>query len=105
MVADIARCCCDCQHCQQAKVPKQPRAAIQHTPIPTKRFSHVHIDLVGPLPRSSDGFNHIFTMVDRSSRWLEAILLSSTDTATIAVAFISNWIARFGVIHRQDLER
>ena len=73
------------------------RAAAQHIPIPARRFSHVHIDLVGPLPRSSDGFNHIFTMVDRSSRWLEAVPLSSTDTATIAAAFTSNWIARFGV--------
>ena len=36
-------------------------------------------------------------MVDRSSRWLEAVPLSSTDTATIAAAFTSSWIARFGV--------
>ena len=97
MAADIARWCCDCQHCQRAKVTKQPRAAAQHIPIPARRFSHVHIDLVGPLPHSSDGFNHIFNMVDRSSRWLEAVPLSSTDTATIAAAFTSNWIARFGV--------
>ena len=97
MAADIARWCCDCQHCQWAKVTKQPRAAVQHIPIPTRRFSHDHIDLFGPLPRSSDGFNHIFTMVDRSSRWLEAIPLSSTDTASIAAAFTSSWVARFGV--------
>ena len=97
MAADIARWCRDCQHCQRAKVTKQPRAAAQHIPIPARRFSHVHIDLVGPLPRSADGFNHIFTMVDRSSRWLEAVPLSSTDTATIAAAFTSSWIARFGV--------
>ena len=36
-------------------------------------------------------------MVDHSSRWLEAIPISSTDTATIAAAFTSNWIAHFGV--------
>ena len=59
MAADIARWCHDCQHCQRAKVTKQPRAAIQHIPIPTRRFSHVHINLVGPLPRSPDEFNHI----------------------------------------------
>ena len=99
MAADIARWCCNCQQCQRAKVTKQPRAAVQHIPIPTRRFSHVHIDLVGPLPPSSDRFSHIFTMVDRSSRWLEAIPLSSTDTASIAAAFTSSWVAlaRFGV--------
>ena len=93
MAANIMQWCRDCQHCQQAKVTKQPRAASQHIPIPTRRFSHVHIDLVGPLPRSSDVFNHIFTMVDRSSRWLEAIPMSSTDTTTIAATFTSSWIA------------
>ena len=97
MAANITRWCRDCQNCQGAKVTKQPRAAAQHITIPTRRFSHVHIDLVGPLPRSSDGFNHIFTMVDHSSRWLEAIPLSSTDTATIAAEFTSSWIAPFGV--------
>ena len=97
MAADIARWCRNCQHCQRAKVTKQPRAAVQHIPIPTRRFSHVHIDLVGPLPPSSDRFSHIFTMVDHSSRWLEAIPLSSTDTASIAAAFTSSRVACFSV--------
>ena len=97
MAANKAQWCQDCQHCQQAKVTKQQRAAVQHIPIPIRRFSHVHIDLVGPLPRSPEGFNHIFTLVDHSSRWLEAIPLPSTDMVTIAAAFTSNWVAHFGV--------
>ena len=82
------------QHCQRAKVTKQQSSTSPSTP---GDFSHVHIDLVGPLPRSSDGFNHIFTMVDHSSRWLEAIPLSSTNTACIAAAFTSSWVARYSV--------
>ena len=70
---------------------------MQAIPIPTRRFSHIHINLVGPLPRSPEGANHLFTMVDRSSRWLEAIPLARTDMATIAATFISRWVARFGV--------
>ena len=85
MAADVTQWCRDCQFCQQAKVTKQPRAAMQAIPIPTRRFSHIHINLVGPLPRSPEGANHLFTMVDRSSRWLEAIPLARTDMATIAV--------------------
>ena len=97
MATDVTQWCRDCQFCQQAKVTKQPRAAMQAIPIPTRRFSHIHINLVGPLPRSPEGANHLFTMVDRSSRWLEAIPLASTDMATIAATFISRWVARFGV--------
>ena len=36
-------------------------------------------------------------MVDRSSRWLEAFLLESTSTESIADTFIGGWVARFGV--------
>ena len=38
MAADIAQWYRDCQHCQRAKVTKQPQAAVQHIPIHTRRF-------------------------------------------------------------------
>ena len=59
-----------------------------------RRFSHIHVELVGPHP-SCSGINHLLTIVDRSTRWLEAIPLQST-TAT-ANALVAGWIARFDV--------
>ena len=99
MAVDTPRWCKDCQRCQRAKVTKQPRATLQPMVILALRFSHLHLDLVGPLLRSAEGCNHILTIVDRSSRWLEAIPLSSTTTATAAIAnaFVAGWVARFGV--------
>ena len=67
MSTDITRWSRDCQFCQRAKVTRQLRAAVQQMPIPARRFSHIHLDLVGPLPRSKEGFNHLLTVVDRSS--------------------------------------
>ena len=64
---------------------------------PGRRFSHIHLDLVGPLPRSKEGFNHLLTVVDHSSRWLEAFPLESTSTESIANTFTSGWAASFGV--------
>lgn len=52
--------------------------------------------LVGPLP-SSQGYTHLLTMVDRFSRWPEAIPLKGTNTETCARALVFHWIARFGV--------
>jgi hypothetical protein len=73
----------------RAKVSSQPVAPPSHIANPTQRFSHIHIDLVGPLPPSSDGFTHLFTVVDRSMHWAEAIPLRSTLTASCADALIS----------------
>ena len=49
MASELAAWCRSCQQCQRAKVTKQPAAVIQPIPIPQRRFSHVHVDLVGPL--------------------------------------------------------
>jgi transposase InsO family protein len=57
------------------------------------------VDLVGPLPASADGFTHIFTVIDRSTRWAEAFPLKATAAAAAdcADALIEGWISRFGV--------
>ena len=97
MSSDLAAWCRSCQQCQRAKVTKQPAAAIQPIPIPQRRFSHVHVDLVGPLPASADGYIYIFTIIDRTSRWLEAIPLKEMSAATCSQVFFSHWVSRFGV--------
>ena len=79
MSTDITRWSRDCQFCQWAKVTRQPLAAVQQMPIPARRFSDIHLDLVGPLLKSKEGFNHLLTVVDRSSRWLEAFPLESVE--------------------------
>ena len=92
MSTDITRWSRDCQFCQRAKATRQPLASVQQMPIPARRFSHIHLDLVGPLPRSKEDFNHLLTVVDCSSRWLEAFLLESTSTKSIADTFVGGWV-------------
>jgi hypothetical protein len=86
----------NCLPCQKAKVHRHMSLQAAHIPVPVRRFSHLHVDLVGPLPRSS-GFSYLFTMVDRTTRWPEAIPLASTTAADCAAALLQGWIQRFGV--------
>ncbi len=65
-------------------------------PIPQWRFSHLHVNLVGPL-QYSNNFNYIFTIIDRTSKRMEAIPLSETSAAACAKALTFTWISRFGV--------
>ena len=82
LASDITSWCRDCKHCQKAKVTRQPHAAVQPIPVPGCRFSHVYVDLVGLLPISEDGYFHLFTIEDRSTRWAEAIPLKCTSTTS-----------------------
>jgi hypothetical protein len=75
----------------------QPKAAMQPIAVLLARFSHIHLDLVGPLPASAEGFSHLLTVIDRSSCWCEALPLRSTTAEACAAALVAGWVARFGV--------
>ena len=93
---DIVAWSAACVTCQQAKIHRHVRSAPEKIPVPDSRFQSVNVDLVGLLP-PSQGFTHLLTVVDRFSRWLEAILLTSTDTTSVTRAFVAQWVSRFGV--------
>ncbi len=94
---DVAAMCRACQQCQRGKVHKKPAAPVQAIPVPARRFSHVHVDLVGPLPASLDRHVYLLTIIDRSTRWFEAVPLRNMEASTCVDAFISSWVACFGV--------
>ncbi|KAK3873844.1 hypothetical protein Pcinc_021175 [Petrolisthes cinctipes] len=61
---------------------------------PQRRFTHIHVD--GPLPPSA-GHRYLFTIVDRSTRWPEAIPMLDAISASCTAAILSGWIFRFGI--------
>nr|VZI45039.1 unnamed protein product [Spirometra erinaceieuropaei] len=65
------------------------------TESPDARFSHVPLDVAGPLP-PFNGFTHLLTCVDRYTRWAETSTLPNAQAETIVKAFVSRWIAMFG---------
>ncbi|KAK3787128.1 hypothetical protein RRG08_059644, partial [Elysia crispata] len=56
------------------------------------------------------GFTHLLTIIDRTTRWPEAIPMVQTSTTDCAIALIRHWIARFGVpldmatVPKEDLD-
>ena len=96
MNIDIARWCRSCKGCQTAKVSRHNTPVFGKFTEPTERFNHVHIDIVGPLPYAN-GFRYNY--------WLASIVLHvgrkpytivDIKAETVADAFFSGWIARYG---------
>ena len=96
MRRDILAWCRACQVCGRNKVARHTKPQILPLPVPQTRFDHVHVDVVGPFPRDQD-CKYILTMIDRTTRWPEAVAIRDATTDVILQAFNASWVARFGV--------
>ena len=66
--SDVAEWCWNYMGCARGKVIQQERTVVEPILLPTEKFAHVHVDLVGPLPVSAEGHAHLLTVVDCCSR-------------------------------------
>ncbi|GFO36289.1 gypsy retrotransposon integrase 1 [Plakobranchus ocellatus] len=70
-------------------------APFQPVPNVGEPFERVMIDLVGPIPLSSDTYEYLLMLVDVSTRWAEAVPLRSITAKDVAGALFSI-LVRFG---------
>merc|ERR1712212_728334 len=71
LATDVVKWARACPRCQPSKVHRHVAAPLQDFPPVGRRFEHIHVDVVGPLPASL-GYTHLLTVVDRFTRWPEA---------------------------------
>nr|VZI21988.1 unnamed protein product [Spirometra erinaceieuropaei] len=104
MNKDVKAWARSCLSCQCSKLQRRNKSSPGTFPSPDARFSHVHLDVVGPL-RPSNGFTRLLTSVDRYTRWAEAIPLPNVQAETIVKAFVSRWVAMFGAPYTVTTDR
>ncbi|KAK3739259.1 hypothetical protein QZH41_000260 [Actinostola sp. cb2023] len=88
--------CSKCLTCGQCKSPpRKSKAPLQ--PIASGYpFQRVHIDIIGPLPRSKRGNKYILTAQCSFTKWAEAYPLPNQRATTCTKALVNNWILRYG---------
>ena len=96
MKRDICRWCKECPDCQASKIHRHTRSPLVERQSASDSFRSLHVDLVDFLPESH-GMTYLFTIIDRFTRWPEAISLPDAHASTCVSALLYHWVARFGV--------
>lgn len=93
---DAAEMCKACGACQKTATRRTPRYPLVPLPIVEQPFTRIAMDMVGPLPPTSQGHRFILTICDYSTRYPEAVPLQSTTSKDIANAMMHTF-ARTGL--------
>ena len=91
---DVAKFVNECQACQAVKPFKTIKPVVKHVQVPDQRFSSLQIDLVGPLPESEQ-MRYLLTILDTTTRWIEAIPLPEASSVNCCKGLVRGWIQRF----------
>lgn len=88
--------CKSCPDCQLTAPMTHFRSPLVPLPIIEVPFDRIAMDLVGPLVKSSRGFQYILVVLDYATRYPEAIPLRNTSSKSIAKELF-NMFTRTGI--------
>ena len=102
MQSDTVRTVKGCLACARVKTPYRHTKDPMYGFLPSEPFSHVHVDLAGPLPADRKGNTHILCITCSMSRWTVLVAIGEDsdghiDAIAIANSMVENWIKYYGV--------
>jgi hypothetical protein len=102
-ISDFVRRCKSCHQQRDSKAVKD-KAPLRPWGTPSHHNMRIHMDLVGPL-KSSEGFNHILTMTDAFTRYMELVPIRNKQSITVAEALFDEWICQHGFFEQVVSDR
>lgn len=87
-----------CHVCQKAGKPVKriPRAPLYKVPPVGQPFSHVQVDVVGPLPKTRRGHEYILTLIDVATRFVHGVPLRAVSAKSV-VKILTEFFSMFGI--------
>ena len=98
MLRDVVSYVRSCELCQKSK-GNVNKIKTRPMGLPTRPWSHIHFDHVGPLPLTDGGNVYILTVIDRFTRYAEAFAITEEQFNTNATAkiLVEKIICRYGI--------
>lgn len=85
-----------CEICQRSKIVRN-KAPPPLCPMPVgETFSRLHIDILGPLPKTKYGNQFVLLIVDSFTKWTEAHPLVTQEAKEVAEILYNEIFTRYG---------
>ena len=86
----------NCDVCQRIKVDRH-RHPVPLNPLPVEEvFSRLHIDILGPLPKTKEGYQYCLVIVDSFSKWCESFAMRTQEATEVASILYNEIFTRYG---------
>ncbi|XP_032689937.1 uncharacterized protein LOC116853147 [Odontomachus brunneus] len=96
MFRDIARYVRNCPNCLANKPLQRAPAGTLHARLVEGPWEQVSVDLMGPLPRSTNGHTSLLVLQDRFTKWVEMQPLRGATTQAVIKALSDRLFYRHG---------
>ena len=87
-----------CQRCQEylkRKSPPRKRKAPMQTLTAGSPMQIVALDILGPLPKSTNGNQYILVIADYFTKWMEAYPIPNQEASTVAQTLVDHFFLRY----------
>ena len=105
MARDVHEYLQTCDKCARADRRAQQRNSALQPTEPAAVLLRIHLDIVGPLTKTKEGYKYILVMVDSCTRWAEFVPLQVQTAEAVVEAFYDQWICRYGVPKQVTTDR
>ena len=96
MQRDVNKYVASCDICAMYKKRAKYKAPIRQWKIPTQPNERIHIDLLGPLDRSSNGYYYVLVIVDAFSKFTTLLPLRTKTADEVGQMLVNRYISIFG---------
>ena len=94
---DVKIWCQTCSICASRKTATPKNCAPLQTIKAGSPMQVIAVDIMGPLPESSNKNSYILVVGDYFTRWMEAYAIYDQEAATVAQKLVDNIFCRFGI--------
>ena len=98
MYRDVEEHVSNCLECHKAKRNyDNSKPPLHPIPLPPFNFCRIHLDIVGPLPSSTEkNYKYILVVVDSFSNWCESFPMQTQDAVEVARILFEEIICIYG---------